>query len=151
MDVTKPYEFKRFGAMDVTKPYKFIRFGAMYVTKPYNFRGFGAMDVTKPYKFIRFVAMHVTKPYKFIKLGAMDVTKPCKFISGPLVALEPGSPNAQVTKGPLWCHRGSQRTQVGDLWMWLQLMWLQFEVVRGPVGVVWGSIWGRFGILRDPN
>ncbi len=22
-------------------------------------------------------------------------------------------------------------------WMWLQLMWLQFEAVRGPVGVVW--------------
>jgi hypothetical protein len=24
----------------------------------------------------------------------------------------------------------------GDLWMWLQLMWLQFEVVRSPVGIV---------------
>ena len=23
---------------------------------------------------------------------------------------------------------------VGDLWMWLQIMWLQFEVARGPVG-----------------
>ena len=32
-------------------------------------------------------------------------------------------------------------SRIGDLWMWLQLMWLQFEVVRGPVGVVWG----RFG------
>ena len=25
--------------------------------------------------------------------------------------------------------------KLGDLWMWLQLMWLQFDVVRGPVGV----------------
>ncbi len=29
MDVTKPYEFIRFGAMDVTKPCEFIGFGAM--------------------------------------------------------------------------------------------------------------------------
>jgi hypothetical protein len=28
--------------------------------------------------------------------------------------------------------------KAGNLWMWLQLMWLQFEVVRGPVGVIWG-------------
>ncbi len=27
--------------------------------------------------------------------------------------------------------------------MWLQLMWLQFEVVRGPVGVVWGRLGER--------
>ncbi len=33
IDVTKPYEFIRFGAMDVTKPYEFIRVGAMDVTK----------------------------------------------------------------------------------------------------------------------
>jgi hypothetical protein len=46
MDVTKPYEFIRFGAMDVTKPYEFIGFGAMDVTKPHEFIGFGAMDVT---------------------------------------------------------------------------------------------------------
>ncbi len=26
-------------------------------------------------------------------------------------------------------------TVIGDLWMWLQLMWLQFQVVRSPVGV----------------
>ncbi len=32
-------------------------------------------------------------------------------------------------------------TRIGDLWMWLQLMWFQFEVVRGPVGI----IGGRFG------
>ncbi len=37
MDVTKPYECIRFGAMDVTKPCEFIRFGAMDVTKPYEF------------------------------------------------------------------------------------------------------------------
>ncbi len=42
--LSKPYEFKGFGAMDVTKPYEFIRFGAMDVTKPYEFIGFGAMD-----------------------------------------------------------------------------------------------------------
>jgi hypothetical protein len=35
MDVTKPYEFIRFGAMDVTKPYKFIRFGAGMASKLY--------------------------------------------------------------------------------------------------------------------
>ena len=34
----------------------------------------------------------------------------------------------------------------GDLWMWLHLMWLHFEVVRGPVGVVWG----RFGSGLGP-
>ncbi len=28
--------------------------------------------------------------------------------------------------------------RIGDLWMWLQLMWLRFEAVRGPAGVVWG-------------
>ncbi len=39
MDVTKPYEFIRFGAMDVTKSYTFIRFRAMDVTKPYKFIG----------------------------------------------------------------------------------------------------------------
>ncbi len=33
---------------------------------------------------------------------------------------------------------GPQRATAFDLlWIWLQLMWLQFEVVRGPVGVVW--------------
>ena len=31
MDVTKPYEFIRFGAMDATKPYKFIGFGSFLV------------------------------------------------------------------------------------------------------------------------
>ncbi len=31
--------------MDVTKPYEFIRFGAMDVTKPYRFMGFGAMEL----------------------------------------------------------------------------------------------------------
>ncbi len=39
MDVTKPYEFIRFGAMEATKPYEFIRFGAMDVTKPSEFIG----------------------------------------------------------------------------------------------------------------
>ncbi len=64
--------------MDVTKPHEFIRFGAMDVTKPQKFIGFGAIDVTKPYKFIGFGASDVTKPYKFIGFGAIDVTKPSK-------------------------------------------------------------------------
>ena len=38
-------------------------------------------------------------------------------------------------------------THFGDVRMWLQLMWLQFEVVRGPVGVVWG----RIGTGPDPR
>ncbi len=45
----------------------------------------------------------------------------------------------------------------GDLWMWLQLMWLQFEVVRNQVGVTWGRfgtglgpIWDRFGTDLGP-
>ncbi len=44
MDVTKPYEFIRFGAMDVTKPCEFIEFGVMDVTKPHEFIGFGVRD-----------------------------------------------------------------------------------------------------------
>ncbi len=42
---------------------------------------------------------------------------------------------------------------LGDLWTWLQLMWLQFEAVRGPLGVVLGWIWGWFGALPQlaPN
>ncbi len=32
--VTKPYEFKGFGAMAVTKPYKFIGFGEDVFTTP---------------------------------------------------------------------------------------------------------------------
>ena len=46
----------------------------------------------------------------------------------------------------------------GDLWMWLQLMWLQFEVVRGPVGVVhgWfgaglGPLGSQAGFKSDPT
>ena len=35
---------------------------------------------------------------------------------------------------------------IGDLWMWLQFMWLQFEIVRGPVGVAWG----RFAAGLEP-
>ncbi len=42
--------------MEVTKPYEFIRFGAMEVTKRYEFIGFGAMDATQPYRFIWFGA-----------------------------------------------------------------------------------------------
>ena len=49
-------------------------------------------------------------------------------------------------------------TSVGDLWMWLQVMWLQFEVVRGPVGVVQdrfgpglGPNWAQAGPKSTPN
>ncbi len=28
--------------------------------------------------------------------------------------------------------------RLGDLWMWPQIIWLQLEVVRSPVGVAWG-------------
>ena len=31
---------------------------------------------------------------------------------------------------------------MGDLWMWLHLMWLQFEVARSPVGVNSGPVGG---------
>ncbi len=43
------------------------------------------------------------------------------------------------------CHT---TLKLGDLRMWLQLMWLQFEVVRGPVGGHLESIWGRLGAPR---
>ena len=46
MDVTKPYEFIRSGAMDVTKPYEFIGFGDIHGPKPYEFTGCG--DIQKP-------------------------------------------------------------------------------------------------------
>ncbi len=39
----------------------------------------------------------------------------------------------------------------GDLWMWLQLMRLQSEVVRGPVGVIWGRLWADLGPRPAPN
>ena len=32
------------------------------------------------------------------------------------------------------CTAKFSKSLIGDLWMWLQLMWLLFEVVRGPVG-----------------
>ncbi len=38
--------------------------------------------------------------------------------------------------------------------MWLQLMWLQSEIVRGPVGVDWGPFGPQTGpksILNDPD
>ena len=57
MDVTKPCQFIRFGAMEV--PYQFVRFGAMDVTKPYQFIWFGAMEITKPFQFIRFGAPEI--------------------------------------------------------------------------------------------
>ncbi len=42
-----------------------------------------------------------------------------------------------------------------DLWKWLQLMWLQFEVVRGPVGVRLGvdvgPDWGPLGPKLAPH
>ncbi len=43
---------------------------------------------------------------------------------------------------------------LGDLWIWLQLVWLQFEVVRSLVGVVWerfGAGLGPFGPQTGPT
>ncbi len=43
---------------------------------------------------------------------------------------------------------------IGDLVMWLQFMWLQFEVVRRPVGsfgVDLGPVLGRVGPQVDPK
>jgi hypothetical protein len=36
------------------------------------------------------------------------------------------------------CIAKFSKNVIGDLWMWLQLTLLQFEVARGPVGLVWG-------------
>jgi hypothetical protein len=38
-------------------------------------------------------------------------------------------------------------TRIDKLWMWRQLVRLQFEVVRGPVGVVWGRFGGRLAVV----
>ena len=72
---------------------------------------------SKPCEFIGFGDRDVAKPYKFIGFGDVHGPTPCKLIRFRCASL------------------------IGDLWMWLQLMWLQFEVVRGPAGVVWA----RFG------
>jgi hypothetical protein len=48
----------------------------------------------------------------------------------------PGPAEIVVFIERFWWGRAGR--EVGDLLMCLQLMWLQFEVVRGPVGVVWG-------------
>ncbi len=43
---------------------------------------------------------------------------------------------------------------IGDLLMWLLLMWLQFDAVRGPVGVDLGPKelqTGPKSILNDPD
>ncbi len=61
--------------LDVTKPYEFIRFGALDVTTPYEFIGFGALEVTKPREFIWFGALDVIKPCEFIGFGALDGPK----------------------------------------------------------------------------
>ncbi len=66
-------------------------------------------------------------------------------LSGPLLPqnlLEKVSVVCPATK------RGDEmrKPDIGDLWMWLHLMWLQSEVARGPVGVVGG----RFGTGLGP-
>ena len=43
------------------------------------------------------------------------------------------------------CRAKISNNGIGDLWMWLQLMWLQVALVRGPVGVVWGRCGTDFG------
>ena len=39
----------------------------------------------------------------------------------------------------------------GDLWSWLQLVWVHFEVVRGPAGGSLGSKWDGFGAKEPPT
>ena len=93
--------------MDVTKPYEFIRFGAMDVTTPYEFIGCGAMDVTKPYEFIGFDAMDATRPYEFIGFGegCRSIGSPDDRARSPVRATEAGC--AGVGRGSLshGCHQ----------------------------------------------
>ena len=101
--------------MDVTKPYEFIRFGDIHGPKPYEFIGFGAMDVTKAYEFIGFGAMDGTKPYKFIGFGAMDVTKlwlgrsvgPCKKYG--FLGFLTRAPGPEAPGRSPWAIRGPSR------------------------------------------
>jgi hypothetical protein len=47
---------------------------------------------------------------------------------------------------------GSSLEQLfSDLWMWLQLTWLPFEVVRRPVGVFWGRFGTGLGFQKAPS
>ncbi len=49
MEVTKPYEFIKFGAQSWDEKGNFsMVWVAARTTKPYELMGFGAMDVTKP-------------------------------------------------------------------------------------------------------
>jgi hypothetical protein len=59
-------------------------------------------------------------------------------------------------RGRVWAFLGPKpdrkpRPSLGVLWMWLQLMWLQFKVVRGPVGVVWGRFLTPSRFQIDPQ
>ncbi len=57
-----------------------------------------------------------------------------------LVSGEGSGGNLPLSCPPWWEVRIYARhlstATLGDLWMYPQLMWLQFEVVRGPLGVV---------------
>ncbi len=80
--------------------------------------------------------------------------KPC-LSCGVLERLRPRGRSAGARGPRLHQERGRQSLLheglIGDLWIWLQLMWLRFEVVRGPVGVDLGAIWGQFGPNPAPN
>ncbi len=52
--------------------------------------------------------------------------------------------------GPIWVANDTGGF-IGDLWMWLQLKWLHFEGVRGPVGVDLRPVWGHLGPKSSPN
>ncbi len=42
-------------------------------------------------------------------------------------------------------------TNDSAIYVWLQLMWLQFEVLRGPVGLVCGRLGAGWGPKATPN
>ncbi len=53
--------------------------------------------------------------------------------------------------GRSWGARVRHFAELGDLWMWLQLMWLQFDVARGPVAIIFGRFGVGLGSQPTPN
>ena len=49
------------------------------------------------------------------------------------------APGAAAQESPPLCRycRAKPAHKFGDVSMWLQIVWLQFAGVRGPVGVIW--------------
>ncbi len=65
--------------------------------------------------------------------------------------------SSSATTADSWCTGEREQitlgaNTIGDLWVWLQFMWLQLEVVRGPVGVDrFGAGLGRKGPQSGPK